>query len=375
MANKLKSARFIECKLDKEPQAFTFLNTLREKEVNIMRLSSSSKRITFFIFEKDLPLLRKVRQQHRVTIHISRPDSSRIIQFHSFVLIGLLLFILIPFISSHFVWHVVVKDPSDERKAGIEKDLKALHVKEWVFKNRVPNDGVIRQKLLSSNYDLSWIHITRSGSVIKLEAVPAPSIENKSPIEKSLSNLVALRKGVITYYDLQSGERVVKIHETVEKGDLLATGIIKQGNLEKVVGAEGKVYADYWMEVSFQMHRNIQYESLVAEKLEFLQVKPAWKNLVNNPSSNSAIQMIKSVFQVKKVLIYDKKHLPVTEKWIKDSFMPMLHIKTSASLSQNGLIKQEKILHITWTNDTVKGKVLYFINDNIAGKQPIHQGD
>lgn len=375
MANKLKNARIIECKLDKEPKAFTFLNTLRDKQVNIMRLSSTNKKITFFIQEKDLPIVRKVRQQYRVAIHISRPDSNRIIQFHSFVLIGLLLFILIPYISSHFVWQVVVDDPSDERKVGIEKELKSMNVKERITKNRVPNDGVIRQKLLASNHDLSWIHITRSGSVIKLEAVPAPTIESKSTTEKTRSDLVALRKGVVTYYDLQSGERVVKIHETVQKGDLLASGIIKQGNLEKIVGAEGRVYADYWMEVTFQMPTNIQYESLVGKRLEFLQIKPAWKKFVKNPSVDSGLQMITSVFKVKKELIYDKKQLPVTEQWIKDSFMPMLYIKTSASLSQNGSIKQEKILHITWTNDTVKGKVLYYINDNIAGKRPIHQGD
>ena len=375
MANKLKHARTIECKLDKEPKAFTFLNTLRDKQVNIMRLSSTNKKITFFIQEKDLPIVRKVRQQYRVTIHISRPDSNRIIQFHSFVLIGLILFILIPYICSHFVWQVVVDDPSDERKVGIEKELKSMNVKEWITKNRVPNDGDIRQKLLASNHDLSWIHITRSGSVIKLEAVPAPTIESKSTTEKTRSDLVALRKGVVTYYDLQSGERVVKIHETVQKGDLLASGIIKQGNLEKIVGAEGRVYADYWMEVTFQMPTNIQYESLVGKRLEFLQIKPAWKKFVKNPSVDSGLQMITSVFKVKKELIYDKKQLPVTEQWIKDSFMPMLYIKTSASLSQNGSIKQEKILHITWTNDTVKGKVLYYINDNIAGKRPIHQGD
>lgn len=375
MTSKLKNARTIECKLDKEAQSFQFLNTLREKQVHIMRLSTINKKITFFIYEKDLPQLRKVRQQYRIGLRISRPDSNRIIQFHSFVLVGLLLFILIPFVSSHFVWQVTVTDPSDERKVGIEKDLRALNVKEWTLKNRVPNDGVIRQRILSSNHDLSWIHITRSGSIINLEPVPAPTLESKSIINESRSHLVALRKGIVTYYDLQSGERVVQLHETVEKGDLLASGIIKQGNLEKVVGAEGKVYADYWLELSFQMPRTIQYQSMVDKRLEFRDIKPAWKNLLNNPSISSAKDMMKSVIHGKKEIIYEQKELTVTEKWIENSFMPMLNMKTSASLSQNGKIKEEKILHVTWTNDTVKGKVLYYINDNIAGKRPIPQGD
>lgn len=375
MTNKLKKARTIECKLDKGAQSFLFLNTLREKQVHIMRLSTVNKKITFFIYEKDLAQVRKVRQQYRIPLNISRPDSNRIIQFHTFVLIGLLIFILIPFISSHFVWQVTVADPSDERKVGIVKDLKKMNVKEWTIKNSVPNDGVIRQKILSSNHDLSWLHITRSGSKIKLEPVPAPTLENNSMIEQSRSDLVALRKGVITYYDLQSGERVVQLHETVEKGDLLASGIIKQGDLEKVVGAKGKVYADYWLEISFQMPRTIQYESMVDKKIEFSTFKPAWKKFLNAPSTETAKEMFKSVFSIEQDIIYEQKELAVTEKWIEDSFLPMLHIKTGSSLSQNGKIKDEKILHVTWTNDTVKGKVLYYINDNIAGKRPIHQGD
>lgn len=375
MTNKLKKARTIECKLDKGAQSFLFLNTLREKQVHIMRLSTVNKKITFFIYEKDLAQVRKVRQQYRIPLHISRPYSNRIIQFHTFVLIGLLIFILIPFLSSHFVWQVTVADPSDERKVGIEKDLRKLNVKEWTIKNSVPNDGVIRQKILSSNHDLSWLHITRSGSKIKLEPVPAPTLENNSMIDQSRSHLVALRKGVITYYDLQSGERVVQLHETVERGDLLASGIIKQGNLEKVVGAEGKVYADYWLELSFQMPRTIHYESMVDKKIEFSTIKPAWKKFLNAPSTANAKEMLKSVFSIKQDIIYEQKELAVTEKWIEDSFLPMLHIKTGSSLSQNGKIKDEKILHVTWTNDTVKGKVLYYINDNIAGKRPIHQGD
>jgi len=375
MANNLKKARTIECKLDKGAQSFLFLNTLREKQVHIMRLSTINKKITFFIYEKDLAQVRKVRQQYRIPLSITRPDSNRIIQFHTFVLIGLLIFILIPLISSHFVWQVTIEDPSDERKVGIEKDLREMNVKEWTIKNKVPNDGVIRQKILSSNHDLSWLHITRSGSKIKLEPVPAPTLENNSVVDQSRSHLVALRKGIITYYDLQSGERVVQLHETVEKGDLLASGIIKQGDLEKVVGAEGKVYADYWLELTFQMPRTIKYESMVDKRIEFSDVKPAWKNFLNTPSISNAKDMLKSVFSIKQDIIYEQNELAVTEKWIEDSFLPMLHIKTGSSLSQNGKIKDEKILHVTWTNDTVKGKVLYYINDNIAGKRPIHQGD
>ena len=40
---------------------------------------------------------------------------------------------------------------------------------------------------------------------------------------------------------------------------MLATGILEQGDKTTVVGADGAVYADYWVEYSFSLPKTIDY--------------------------------------------------------------------------------------------------------------------
>ena len=45
------------------------------------------------------------------------------------------------------------------------------------------------------------------------------------------------------------------------------------------------------------------------------------------------------------------------------------------SLPLKSTIKNEKLLHVTTDDDTVKGKVLFLVNENIAQPRPIDQGE
>ena len=47
--------------------------------------------------------------------------------------------------------------------------------------------------------------------------------------------------------------------KTVKKGDVLATGILEQGDKTTIVGADGAVYADYWVEYSFKSSKNNRF--------------------------------------------------------------------------------------------------------------------
>jgi similar to stage IV sporulation protein len=269
MNKKFFKKRLIVCNVKKGPNVFTFLQRLREQKVDIIKLSYNDDEITFSFHEHHLKIVRNTRKKYSIKLKMYRPDAINIIQFNPLIWLGLLFFIIVPYLSSHVVWQVGIQDVSEERKAKIQSELVKLNVKEWTFKKDIPSDAAIRQTLLANNKDLSWIHIKRKGSMIHLENVPAPINEIKYSTKQIPSDLIASRKGVITYYDLESGERVVQIHEKVKKGDLLASGIIKQGRIEKVVGAEGRVYADYWMEVSFDLPKVIKYRELIGKEVTF----------------------------------------------------------------------------------------------------------
>src|SRR6185312_10385632 len=89
------------------------------------------------------------------------------------------------------------------------------------------------------------------------------------------SDLIARTGGVITRFELTKGERVGHVFSTVRKGDLLATGSLEQGDKTVFVGAEGAVFADYWIEYSFSLPKTIQYKVQGEERVEFV-FHPPW---------------------------------------------------------------------------------------------------
>lgn len=372
---KIQSGRKIICHIKPHERTYAFIQSLKENKVYIIKLSKDKTGTSFTLFEKDLPIVRRVRKQHRIPIHFTRPDSTSIIQFHWTILLGLLGFIIIPYIFSLFLWQISIEDVSDERQVKLEDELHELKVDERTLMNRLVSDSEIRQVLLAKNHDLSWIHIKRVGTKMEITSVPAPIITREQSDQKVPSDLVAFRRGVITNYDLTSGERLIPINETVKKGDVLVTGILKQGEKNIIVGAQGQVFADYWQETSFQLPTKIVYDKFSYEQVNLFQVGPAWKTFQKKQTVDTLTELVKSVFRVERQTIVEKSGFIVNEQWINETFLPMLRLRTAATLTPKGKIKDEKVLHVTWTNDTVKGKVLYYMNDNIASKRPIHQGD
>ena len=72
---------------------------------------------------------------------------------------------------------------------------------------------------------------------------------------------------------------------------------------------------------------------------------------------------------------YKKHQHTLTEEDLDTLIRPLLHKKILQSLPAKTTIKSEKILHVTFDNDTVKGQVLFLVNENIAIPYPIYQGE
>lgn len=372
---KIQSGRKINCHIKPHEHTYAFIQALKENNVYIIKLSKDKSGTSFTLFEKDLSIVRRIRKQHKIPIHFTRPDSDSIIQFQWMTLIGLFGFIILPYIFSLFLWQISIDDVSDERQVKLFSELHNLKVDERKMMSKLVTDSEIRQVLLAKNHDLSWIHIKRTGSKMHITSVPAPVISREPSDQKTPSDLVAFRKGVITNYDLTSGERLIPINETVKKGDVLVTGVLKQGDTDIIVGAQGQVFADYWVETSFQLPTKIVYDKFSSEQVNIFQMRLAWENFQKKQSVDHLVELVKSAFRIERQTIIGKSEFIVSEQWINEAFLPMLRMRTASTLTPKGKIKDEKVLHITWTNDTVKGKVLYYMNDNIASKRPIYQGD
>ena len=369
--------RPLEITITRNNASHAFIQHLHSKGVTIKNVQHVEQRITFEIARKDLAIVRSLRKKYRLKVKIRYLQVSRIFQKNSWTAIGLLLLIFIPIICSQFIWKVDVQAQTPELRVAVEgilNDKLALDGPLW--KKKLKSDFEIRQTIMEELRDLSWVHILKTGSKITIIPQLAPITDNKDKNSNNKHHLIASKSGIVTHFEISSGERRVLPNTTVYKGDTLVSGVITVGDRSVVVGAVGEVYADYWLETEFAIPKKVEYITASSQdwKIDF-KINDDKKE---NEKSFQKIDLpgwLSRFIEIEKIQKYTTITEEITEDQIESFILPLLHEKILKSLPPKTVIKKENILHVTIDDDKVKGKVLFLVNENIAKTYPIDQGD
>lgn len=365
--------RLIVVKVKKGKNVNGFLQQLHKANIKIKNVSFNEDVIQFEIARKDLPKLKKIRQKLKVKISIQSGALSIVLQKNGWVMLGIIFFIFLPIVLSQFIWKVEVDAETPELRKTVEEVVdEQLKLNKPILKRNMLSDFEIRQKIMEEVRDLSWVHIIKTGSHIKIIPQKAPVNNLKSTKSNQLHHLIASKSGVITHFDITKGERSVNVHSTVHKGDLLVSGVITQGEKEIMIGAEGEVFADYWLETDFTIPKRVQYIQPVGME---------WVVQINNNKKEEGSYFQKITLpkwldpfvEIKKIQNYTLNTEQLTEDQVESLILPLLHEKILQSLPPKSAIKRENLLHVTFDDDKVEGKVLFLINENIAIPAPIKE--
>ena len=166
------------------------------------------------------------------------------------IFIGILIFSVIIFILSQFVWSVSVVGNNTIDEEIIVSAFENYGVKVGVPVSSIDNDEAV-QNVMSEIEKLSWASVNIKGSVVVIEVrekTEAPVMYDAS----KPTNVVAGEDGVILSVDVLYGNEEIKPGSAVTKGDLLISGVIthKDGS-EKVIHADGYVKAIVEKQKSF----------------------------------------------------------------------------------------------------------------------------
>ncbi|WP_158582930.1 sporulation protein YqfD [Lysinibacillus yapensis] len=368
--------RPVEITIVQSNGAHAFIQNLHVKGIKIRNLKHHEKNIHFEIARKDLKVLRASRKKYRVRMKIRYMQVSRIFQKNSWTAIGLLLLILFPMIGSQLMWDINVEAETPELRVAVENVIQEkLALEQPILKGKVQSDFVIRQTIMEELRDLSWVHILKKGSSMTIIPQMAPITDNKNNISKEKNHLIAAKSGVVTHFDISSGERRVLPNTTVYKGDTLVSGVITVGDKSVVVGAEGGVYADYWLETEFAIPKQVQYISANSREWVFDFKLNEEKEQGKSFQKVDLPVWLSSFVEITAVQKYSTVTQEITEEQIESFILPLLHEKILKSLPPKTIIKKENVLHVSFDDDKVKGKVLFLVNENIAENYPIDQGD
>lgn len=368
--------RPVEIRLSRSNGAHAFIQNLHSKGVKIKNLKHLENEIRFEMVRKDIKIIREVRKKYRVKVKIQYLQVSRIFQKNSWTAVGLFLLIIIPIIASQFVWDVNVEAETPELRVAVEKVIKdKLSLDKPKMKGRVKSDFEIRQTIMEELRDLSWVHILKTGSSMTIVPQLAPITDNKDNTTDAKNHLIATKSGVITHFEISSGERRVLPNTTVYKGDTLVSGVITVGDRSVVVGASGEVYADYWLETEFSIPKQIQLVSASSKEWTFDFKINDEKEQGKSFQKIDLPEWLSRFVEIKKTQKYITVTEEISEEQIESFILPLLHEKILKSLPPKTIIKKENILHVSFDDDKVKGKVLFLVNENIAKNYPIDQGD
>lgn len=156
------------------------------------------------------------------------------------IILGMAVFLFILFAGNRHVWRVDVEGNEKIPEAVIEANLASLGFGVGAVYGDV--DLIALTEEYRATYpDVSYMSIYMNGTVarVKVRETEGGGAEEKSNVP---AQLVAERDAIVYRLEVSHGTAVVKVGQTVKKGELLVSGLVSGAHADTLLAAEGEVF-------------------------------------------------------------------------------------------------------------------------------------
>lgn len=165
---------------------------------------------------------------------------------------GAILFLLLIMFLSNVIWGIEIKGAKPATEYQIRKELDKMGVKIGKVQFFVDNVEGIQRKLTNNVGNLTWVGVELKGTTYHLQVVEKK--EPEKPEQLAPQNLVAKKKAVIDSMYVETGQKMVDIHDHVEAGQLLVSGVIGKEGQTQQVAAVGEVWGKRGIRAMLNCH-------------------------------------------------------------------------------------------------------------------------
>jgi similar to stage IV sporulation protein len=213
----------------KKEQFVALSNEMMKRDIRYSELKAEDDRRSFKMTELEYLKLKKIENFDVFGVETrSRGGIQYVFSRYKRrygILIGAVLFLLLSCLSTQYVWDIRIEGNDRISDAEIREDLKELGFGVGSSIKTTDFYGICHSLLLL-NDGLSWVSVNMEGTyaVVKLIERSEKDIEknNLTP-----SNIVAEIDGEIIRTESDVGQLEVKAGQTVSKGELLISGVVK----------------------------------------------------------------------------------------------------------------------------------------------------
>jgi similar to stage IV sporulation protein len=371
-----------------------FLNDCIREEIAIWNVRRSQKDgLSFFIRLQDVHALRKVVRKNECKCSFERrvgfPFLAKRSWRNSGFVLGIIAFLAVIFVLSNMIWGIKIDGASPETEHLIKKELSRIGVKTGQLQFFVENPDDIQQSLTDNIQQITWVGVELTGTTYHLKVV-----EKNQPKEEKLvspQHIVAEKEAVIAKMFVEQGQPLTTLHQHVNKGQILVSGLIGKEDKQKKVAAKAEIFGETWYKSTISIPIKTTFHVLTGEDKEkhYLQLGsfklPVWG--FKNPEFTSfeveddvrtlhflnftlPIAYVKETYREK-----EEVHREYSVKQAKEAALDRGRKDIEDQLDEEEKVIGEKVLHETNENGKVRLTVLYQVLENIVKTTPIVQGD
>ena len=252
-----------------------FINICLHRHITMWNVEKiSNRQMLVYIYLSDFFKLRPVVKKSKCHVSIYKrcglPFFIKRYRARKAFFIGIGVFAALLLFLTSFVWSVEVSGNANIESNVICERLSELGVRPGVYKASV-NTKDIADKMILGMKDLSWISVELKGTKLKVEVaerkIPPQIVPKSEPC-----NIYATKDGIVKSLVVKSGIEVVLPGTTVQRGQLLVTGVVPNKNEKEppmIVHAIANVKARTWYEKSVEVETNLT-ERITTENSKYM---------------------------------------------------------------------------------------------------------
>ena len=208
------------------PGVARLLNLTVKNQIFFWDLNYKANTVTVKIRPRDFKRLRPLLKKTGCRVKILQKKGGLFVLLQGWrrkgLLTGIILFCLLPYLMSQFVWQINIQGNAEVSVGEISAVLENSGVRKGILKNKIDLSGLER-KLLLELEELQWAGISLDGVCLDIQVVER---QGEPPSSEMVTSLIAAKDGLVVDVLVLAGEACVQIGDTVQKGQELISGKI-----------------------------------------------------------------------------------------------------------------------------------------------------